>query len=183
MSATPGFMRWVFYVAAFCSAACDLFAPIYMKYDTIKGEVTAVGYEDWIEVGSIQWGVGRAIGSPVGTQREASAPSISEIVISKMQDVSSAHFFAEATVGKSKPVEIHMLSDQGGRLQPYLKMTLDKTLISSYSQSSGGDRPTESLSLNFTKVTLVYTSYDAQGNQTGTKTVSYDLATGVGTGP
>jgi type VI secretion system secreted protein Hcp len=156
-----------------------------MQYEGIDGDVTAAGYEKWIAIDSKQWGVGRAISSPTGggADREASAPSISEIVVTKVQDVASPYLFAEATVGKAKPVQMHLMGTYGGELKPYLKMTLDKVLISGYSQSSGGDRPTESLSLNFTKVTLVYLSYDAQGRVSSTKTVSYDLATGVGTGP
>jgi type VI secretion system secreted protein Hcp len=156
-----------------------------MHYDGIDGDVTAAGYEKWIAIDSKQWGVGRGISSPTGggADREASAPNISEIVVTKVQDISSPHLFAEATVGKAKPVQMHLMGTYGGELKPYLKMTLDKVLISGYSQSSGGDRPTESLSLNFTKVTLTYHSYDGQGRVTSTKTVSYDLATGVGTGP
>src|SRR5688572_25351300 len=97
MSLRPDFLRWVVCLAVICSSASDLFAPIYMKYDTIKGDVTAVGYKDWIEVNSIQWGVGRGISSPTGggADREASAPNISEIVTTKLQDISSPYFFAE----------------------------------------------------------------------------------------
>ena len=185
MSLRPGFLRWVVCLAVMCSSASDLFAPIYMKYDTIKGDVTATGYKDWIEVDSSQWGVSRAISTPTGggSNRESSAPNISEIVVTKLQDISSPYFFAEATMGEGKKVDLHFMSIEDGRLLPYLKVTLDNCMISGYSQTSGGDRPSESLSLNFTKITLVYLSYDGQGQQTDTKTVSYDLATGRGTGP
>ena len=171
------------YLAVLAIITPQAFAPIYMRYEGIDGDVTAEGYSKWIEISSTQWGVGRGIGPPTGgSNREPSAPSISEIVVTKVQDVSSAHLFAEATVGKPKVVEIHLVTTTAERPQPYLKMTLNNTLISGYSQSSGGDRPTESLSLNFTKITLSYLTYSATGGVT-TKTVSYDLATGVGTGP
>jgi type VI secretion system secreted protein Hcp len=184
MSVTLTLLKWMVCLALLAIATPRAFAPIFMQYDGIDGDVTATGYERWIAIDSKQWGVGRGISSPTGgTGREASAPNISEIVVTKLQDKSSPHLFAEATVGKAKPVQIHMLGTFGNQLQPYLKITLDKVLISGYSQSSGGDRPSESLSLNFTKITMTYTSYDDNGNQTGSKTVSYDLATGVGTGP
>ena len=38
--------------------------PIYVKYGAIEGDVTATGHESWIEVNSVQWGVGRSISSP-----------------------------------------------------------------------------------------------------------------------
>ena len=61
--------------------------PIYMKYNdgAVKGDVTAEGHEAWIECNSFQWGVGRGISSPTGASadRESSAPSVSEIVVTK----------------------------------------------------------------------------------------------------
>ena len=61
---------------------------VYMKIDGINGKVTAKGHEQWIDCSSLQWGVGRAISSAVGTSadREASKPSISEVSITKMMD-------------------------------------------------------------------------------------------------
>ena len=186
MSVTRILLKWMVCLALLAIAAPRAFAPIYMHYDGIDGDVTATGYAKWIEIGSKQWGVGRSISSPSGgggAGREASPANVSEIVVTKLQDVASPHLFAQATVGKAKTVQIHMLGTIGGQLKPYIKMTLDNVLISGYSQSSGGDRPSESLSLNFTKITMIYTSYDDRGNETGSKTVSYDLATGIGTGP
>ena len=40
--------------------------PIYMQIDGIKGSVTETKHKDWIQLNSFQWGVGRAISSPVG---------------------------------------------------------------------------------------------------------------------
>jgi type VI secretion system secreted protein Hcp len=49
---------------------------IFLKYGDLKGEVTATTHKEWIEVHSLQWGVGRGISSGVGgaSKREASAP-------------------------------------------------------------------------------------------------------------
>ena len=71
--------------------------PIYMKYDGIDGDVTAEGHEKWIELNSFQWGVGRGISSPTGASadRESSAPSISEITVSKMQDAATTKLLEE----------------------------------------------------------------------------------------
>ncbi|MGH7199066.1 MAG: type VI secretion system tube protein Hcp, partial [Planctomycetaceae bacterium] len=73
----------------------------YLKYGKIKGESQAEGHKDWIEIGSLQFGAGRGISTPVGTssKREASAPSISEITVTKMMDSTSTSLFYEAVVG------------------------------------------------------------------------------------
>jgi type VI secretion system secreted protein Hcp len=71
---------------------------IYMNFNdlAIKGNVTAEGYADWINIQSLQYGIGRGISMEAGNvaNREASRPSISELSISKMMDTSSAKLLA-----------------------------------------------------------------------------------------
>ena len=69
--------------------------PIYMQYSGITGDAQSVGHAQWIEVDSFQFGVGRGISSPTGgsSDREASAPSVSEIVVTKPTDVASPSLF------------------------------------------------------------------------------------------
>jgi len=57
---------------------------------------------------------------------------------------------------KNVDVQVNAVSPNG-TLTPFLTIKMSDVLISSYSQSGGGDRPTESLSLNFTKVTFTTT--------------------------
>ncbi|HYM02686.1 MAG TPA: type VI secretion system tube protein Hcp, partial [Stellaceae bacterium] len=81
--------------------------PIYINYDGIKGDTTAEGHEKWIEVNSFQWGVGRGISSPTGgsADRESSAPSVSEIVVTKHTDTASIDLLSEALQGEGKTVK------------------------------------------------------------------------------
>ncbi|MEZ5666432.1 MAG: type VI secretion system tube protein Hcp [Alphaproteobacteria bacterium] len=156
---------------------------IYMKLgDKIKGNVTAEGFKDQIELHSLQWGVGRGISTPVGSSanREASAPSISEVTVSKELDNASAQLFTEATTGKADQglkCEITIVKT-GDKLEEIAKFTLENTMISGYSLSSGGDRPSESLSLNFTKVEYKVTPTQPDGKAGDPVTSSFNLATG-----
>src|SRR5256885_7881759 len=57
--------------------------PIYMKIDSVNGDVTAEGYKQWIAVHSVQFGVGRAISSAVGGgDRKSTRLNSSNLVIS-----------------------------------------------------------------------------------------------------
>ena len=152
--------------------------PIYMKYDTLKGDVTASGHETWIEVSSFQWGVGRGISSPTGASadRESSAPSVSEIVVTKASDVSSAPLLNEALQGEGKTVQIDFCKTDKGNLEVYQTYTLTNTMISGFSTSSGGDRPSESLSLNFTKIEYKLIGMKAANDAGSPCPVTYDLA-------
>ncbi len=46
--------------------------------------------------------------------------------------------------------------------RPYLEIKMQPVFVTSYSVSGGGDRPTESLSINFTKIEFKYTAFDNQ---------------------
>ena len=153
---------------------------IYMKIDGINGEVTAKGHEKWIDVTSMQWGVGRSIASAIGSSmnREASKPSISEVNVTKPMDQSSPYLFTEAVVGKGKKVQIHLCT-AGKSLTAYMEYELEDCMISGYSVSgSGDDRPHESLSLSFTKLTMTFIEQDKDGNPTNRIPAVYNMVTG-----
>jgi type VI secretion system secreted protein Hcp len=154
---------------------------IYLKYGDIEGDATHENHKKWFDIHSCQWGVGRAISTPVGSaaNREASNPSLSEIVITKTLDKASAKLFEESLIGEGKKAEIHFITT-GNPGESYLELVLTNTLISGYSVSSGGDRPTESLSLNFTQIELksIPTKEDVTGGSPSVYT--YDLATAKG---
>jgi type VI secretion system secreted protein Hcp len=152
---------------------------IFIKYGALAGEATAVGYEKWMEVNSLQWGVGRGISAGVGggSKREATAPSVSEIVVTKTMDAISPLMLKEAIGGDAKEVKIDLTqTDASGKHIAYQKFILHNTLVSGYSLSSGGDRPSESLSLNFTKVDSEYLKVDDKFKSTTTGHVIYDIS-------
>jgi type VI secretion system secreted protein Hcp len=156
--------------------------PIYVKYEGIKGDVTAEGYTDFFEVQSFQWGVGRGIGSPLGgsKDREASTPSVSEITVTKTQDNATTELLRQALWGEGKKVEIKFTKTDKDKFEAYLEIDLEECMISGYSASSGGDRPTESLSLNFTKITLNNIEMASKNEAGSPDRVYYDLSKGKG---
>ncbi|MBL8834637.1 MAG: type VI secretion system tube protein Hcp [Alphaproteobacteria bacterium] len=155
--------------------------PIYMKYDGIDGSVTQKGHEKWIEILSCQFGAARSMTTLAGraADREASEPSISEVVITKPNDDASAKLFEEAVIGTDgKKVTIEFVST-GSPGVKYLDVKLENVLVSSYtmSGSSGDGRPMESVSLNFTKVMISHYKMDQKGAVTGSPIIAgYDVA-------
>jgi len=154
--------------------------PIYIKYGDIKGDVTAEGHkgsDGWVEINSFQFGVGRGISSPTGgsADREASAPSISEIVVTKPMDKSSASWLDHALHGEGQKVEIDFCKTDKDKLEVYAKYELEGAMVSGYSVSSGGDRPQESISINFTKFIYSFTEMDKDNAGADTPRVGYDI--------
>lgn len=133
---------------------------IVVKYDGITGESKIEGFTDHFEVQSFQFGAGRGIGSARGTStRESSTVSISEIVVTKPTDGTSIDLLTascEGTLDKKVSI-VFVRTGTGGAPGEYLKFELEGCGISGYSMSSGGDRPSESVSFNFDKVSMSYT--------------------------
>jgi type VI secretion system secreted protein Hcp len=151
---------------------------IYMNWDGVPGDVTTSGFEKWIELTSFQWGVGRGIGSAMSGQasRESSIPSVSEIVVTKRMDGSSPGLWTDSVAGQlNTTVKIAFTTTSQGATTQFLNYELTNTGLSGYSLSSGGDMPTESLSLNFTKVVWSFTGTDPSVSGTPV-TQGYDLS-------
>ncbi|HWA63945.1 MAG TPA: type VI secretion system tube protein Hcp [Caulobacteraceae bacterium] len=150
---------------------------LFMQVDGIKGSATEEHHTDWISIQSFQWGVGRGISSPTGasSDRETSVPSVSEIVITKPYDASTSDLFSWSLGGsEGKKVVIELIST-GHEDEAILHYELENTLISGFSQSSGGDGMSESISLNFTKVTMRTMGVGEDLNTKSPVTVGWDL--------
>lgn len=156
---------------------------IYIKYGDIKGPVPEEGHKEWFAVDSIQLGIGRAIsaGTLDGKNRLNGDPSISEIVITKRADSASPALFKESLNGEAKKVTIEFTrtgQDKSAKQEKYLTWELTDCMISGFSMSSGGDEPTESISLNFTKLEVSYVPFDATNKNKSPEKISFDLQKG-----
>ncbi|HVJ51872.1 MAG TPA: type VI secretion system tube protein Hcp [Aliidongia sp.] len=152
---------------------------IYMNYNSIPGDVTETGHSTWIELSSFNWGMGRGISTTVGSgaERESSAPSVSEIVITKDNDVASGKLLVEAFSGEGQTVKIEFTRTSKDKQDVYLSINLTNTIISGYSMASGAERPTETISLNFTKIEVNTTQMAAAGSDGQPDRLIYDLTT------
>jgi len=153
---------------------------IYMKYGGLKGEVTSKGYEGWIELSSMQWGCGRGISMTSGgggSTRESSAPSFSEVTVTKEMCAASPLLLKEFIGGPAAEVKLDITRTDGkGQHVAFQKFILGSTQLSGYSQSTSGDRPSESLSLNYTKIDSEYIKVDDKFKPETTGHVIYDLS-------
>jgi type VI secretion system secreted protein Hcp len=142
----------------------------------IKGESSQSGFEEQIAAESLQWGVGRAIGSFTSGIRETSRPNFSEVVFTKTMDISTNDIIVAMTKGKAlETVTISFVRDDGEVGFNYLTYELSDVFISAYSASSGGNTPSESVSLNFSKIKGTYKKLGADHSDSGENEFEYDL--------
>jgi len=157
---------------------------ILLKFDPeLKGDSKVEGHDGWITVDSLQWGLGRAVStSGVGTDRDTSNPSFSEVSIAKSMDIASAQLMLEAACGLAlTTATFHFIQTQGkdAKGKHYLEIILDKPILSSYSMSSGGDRPSESLSINYNGIKMKYDQLKEGGEVVEGEAKGYDLKANV----
>ncbi|ARU55472.1 hemolysin-coregulated protein [Oleiphilus messinensis] len=157
---------------------------IFLNYndDEITGNVTAKGYEEWIKVDSVQFGVGRGITMEAGnmSNREATRPNISEVTVTKVMDGASSGIFKESLVGsEGKKIVISVVKTGADQVDEYVKYELEEALVSSYSMSAGDSGPpSEVLSFSFAKIAMTYTAADKANSAGNQGIVGYDLEAG-----
>lgn len=151
---------------------------VFMKFGAKTGDVDTTQYKGWIMCHSFQFGSGRGISSATasGGNRQGSHASVSEVTVSKALDPASLHLWRDLLDGKlNTTVDFSFtVADQDN--SEYLHVTLWDTGVSGFSMSSGGDRPSESISLNFSKIQFKDTSKKADGSAGDNLAVVYDLS-------
>jgi type VI secretion system secreted protein Hcp len=147
----------------------------------LKGDSIIEEHPGWINLNSFQFGVGRGISvAGAGIDRETSNPSFSEIVVTKSMDVASVFLMMEAACGKSlTKATFHWIqtsgTDQTG--QHFLEIILESPILSGYSISSGGDRPSETISISYNAITVKYDQFEKGGTKKEGESKGYDVTT------
>ena len=152
---------------------------IILDIPDIKGQSTLKGFEDKIEILSFSHGVAMQItASPSVTERTSGRPNHQDLTISKYVDLSTCPMLAACNAGTNlKTVTVTVGRNDAGTILPYLVITLDNTIVSSSSVSSGGgDRPMETVTLNYTKIKWDFTEQKADTGKKGNNGAVWDLA-------
>ena len=108
-----------------------------------------------VELLGCQFGVHRSTNTPVGqaNKREPADP-VTEINVTREVDKYSPLFYQEAFGGKARKMTIYFIDPKAKKI--FLTVTLSDAMIANYQFVKGGDKPLESMSINFTKITYKY---------------------------
>jgi len=141
----------------------------YLKLGDIKGESTDDAHKDWIELYSFNLGINNpvTVGSATGGLTAGKA-SFSSMNVLKRFDKASVKLASAAAVGTHFPkAEIELCLTTGDK-HTYVKYVFENVMLENiqWSGSSGGDdRPTDSLSFAYAKVTWEYTPIKHDGKK------------------
>jgi type VI secretion system secreted protein Hcp len=155
---------------------------IYLALGKVKGNVTAKGFENQINILSAHFSVSRNISMETGnlSNRESAKPQMSEIALTKKADNSVAAIFKEALTGSSgQEATITFVRTGTDSIQEFMSYKLYDVLVSSYSISAAGDEePIENITLSYSRIEVAYKDHDASNKSGNPQRVSYNLKEG-----
>ena len=164
-------------------------ASAFMDFEgpAIQGESQDANYKGWIEVSSFSYGTTQTgAGAASGTGTAAGRVNVRDIQITKKLDKSSPLLQQAAVTGKHFQKVVLVLRKAGADANNavYYRVTMSDVFITrdAVNGGSGGSTtPTESLSLNFTKVLFEYANKNTDGSAGQFQNVqdSWDVKTNV----
>lgn len=151
----------------------------FLKIGDIEGEATRKGFEKQIEILSFSWGASNPTTIGSGGGGGGGKAQLSSFNCMKVTDKASPVLFQKTCQGAHFPKATVVLHKAGGdEAVDYLKYEFERVYIESiqWSGSSGGDdRPTESLSFAFGKVTVTYIEQTETGVKGSPVVGSWDV--------
>jgi type VI secretion system secreted protein Hcp len=144
-----------------------------------NGDATEKGHKKWVKCGSLSLSTNRVVDSTSGhvADRVKDNGRVSELTLTKDMDTASMNLFKSTCNGHGENMEIHVTrpgsADDKAEIV-YLKYILENALVTSYAFHSAGTRPMETLTLNFTKITMTHVPQNAGTTPGSNNTVSHD---------
>jgi type VI secretion system secreted protein Hcp len=155
-----------------------LAGSLFLKLDKITGESTMKGHEKELEVDSWQFGMGRpSVSSPAGASRAATRVCISDMTVTRQLDSASPAIMNGILIGLNIANAKLTYVDNGEEPQDRMTIEMTGVMLNSYSVSSGGDRPYESVSFSFTTANVKYIPQKPDGSPGTPTTASINRAT------
>ena len=121
-----------------------LTAPGYMQIAGIDGESRDVNHDRWIDVLSVDWSSG-------GAEPAVPGAGDGEVVIRRRLDRTSPKLVEKIGQGASVP-EVVLHAAVGGDESTFQAFELENVRITSYSISTAGDFPIESITFQYEKI-------------------------------
>ncbi len=138
----------------------------FLKIPGVEGEAEADGHKNEIEVESFSWGEVQPGTAGSGGGAGAAKAQKQDFSFMKRMDKSSPKLMIACATGEHFKEGLLTVRKAGGTQEDYLKIKLENFLISSYSTSAtGGDTiPTESFTINFSKLEMRYSPQKPDGS-------------------
>ncbi|OAI42997.1 Hcp1 family type VI secretion system effector [bacterium SCGC AG-212-C10] len=150
-----------------------------LELDGVKGESADDKHKGAIEIESFSWGVANASSQGRGGGGGSGKASFQDFSFVKREDSSSPLLFLKCATGEHIKKAVLFVRKAGGDQQDYYKVTLEDCIISSFAQAADGeprgDVPSDSFSLNYSKIEYIHRSSPSDGTVGTEVRASWDL--------
>lgn len=158
------------------AAAVDYF----LKLDGIDGESTTKGHEREIALDSFSFAGANTVIVTAGGGAGAGKVSFSDMLSQTKLSKASPKLYL-ATAGGAKIASVQLSVRKSGASFDFYTIKLSEVYITSMkTDGTSGNIPTESLSLNFSKVTWTYTPTNSKGTTDTPISATWDIKTNKG---
>ncbi|MBR9981943.1 MAG: type VI secretion system tube protein Hcp [Desulfatitalea sp.] len=152
----------------------------FIKIKDIDGESTDENHQGWIELLSYNHGVAQQVSGTASSAGGASAEraNFNDFGITKQLDIASPALTLACADGTHIDEIVVELCRAGTDKVKFMEYKLTNCLISSVNVSggTGGDLPTESVAINYGKITWSYAKQDRKGGKiAGNMAAGWDL--------
>jgi len=150
---------------------------MFIKIKGIDGESIDDKHKKDIDVLAWSWGLSQSGSSHMGGGAGAGKVNVQDLSFTKYVDASTHALVLHCCNGEHIDEAVLVVRKAGKEPLEYIKLTLNKLIISSISTggSGGEDRLTENITLNFAKFKLEYTPQKADGTGDAAKTAGWDI--------
>jgi type VI secretion system secreted protein Hcp len=159
---------------------------IILNIPSIQGQSQQTAFTNQIECLSYSHGVAiQVTGDTSNSERTSGKPNHQDFHLTKYVDQATPLLNQNCCMGQNLgQVTITVGRNDTGAFLPILIYTLQNTVISSVSVGGGGgDKPVETLSLNYSAIQWQYTVQKEAGGQQGQVPGSWNVATNTTTVP
>lgn len=159
-------------------------SQIVLKLTGVTGESLVQNHVGEIDVLSFSHGLSNPSSVSTGGGSGTGKVDWSSITIQKQTDMASAKLMLYCANGNHFDQGILTVIESGGNTTvEYLVYTLTQVFIDNVSigESSGGGKPSESVSMSFAAIDLVYWSQNAQGGKDQKSEIGWDVKANAAT--
>lgn len=152
---------------------------VFLKLGDLKGESVAKDKEDQIEVLAWSWGMSQSGTLHAGTGGGAGKVNVQDLSITKYVDSATPNLVKACCKGEHFDEAVVTCRKAGGTPLDYLVITMTEVMVTAVSTggSSGEDRFTENVVLNFAKFKESYQPQDSKGaKKGGSIDIEYNIA-------
>ncbi|MBP7148212.1 MAG: type VI secretion system tube protein Hcp [Acidobacteria bacterium] len=142
---------------------------MFIKLGDIKGESKDDKHKEEIDVLAWSWGVSQSGSMHMGGGGGSGKANVNDLSFTKYIDKASPNLLKFCCSGKHFPSATLTVRKAGDKPLEYVKIIMEEVLVTSVSTggSSGEDRLTENVTLNFGKVKVSYQAQKPDGAADG----------------